>query len=227
MFFSTRREKKQAERQQTEHETADALRAAFATAEATPDIGEKLIRLDELKEDLAKKLQKYKSERGFGEGAALTAFFSAIGAGSGVGFGTSLGIAKAAAVLSVAVPGAAAALVPFGVGFAAFVGTARLADHYLGGRHAAAYDARHRALLDVCNELMPKVAALHQEALGHSPQEFAASKIFDTLYDRFPALKDRFVKEAFRKDSVPERLSQPAQPAPAAPDAGKARGLRL
>lgn len=210
MFFRKSREAR-AKMLEEDRQQVAKLRTALAKAEAEQDPGQKLLLLDDLHKDIAAQTKHFSLMRrkSFGFIATdITGAAGIIGAGIGTGIGTAIGISKAAAAIGIVMQ-APFLLPPVVVGLATVFGVSKLVGNPLKKAAGRRYDKKRQELLDTLNELGPKVSTLRMRALEADLDTLASSKNFDALYDRIPALKERFLKETFRQEPRP-----PSPPSP-------------
>lgn len=205
MFFKKSREAKEAKALEENRQIAAKLRTALTTAETAQDMGEKLILLDNLKTELAEQSRSLESRHSSAvEPALTTSLLGIVLGGPAAAAATGFGIVKLGAVLAL-VPLATVASIPAAIaaGLGASFGIRKAIKATIQKSADERVSRESKELSDTIEELGPKVYALRTEALNSSLDAFASSKMFDTVYERFPSLKDRFVKEAFRKDRSP------------------------
>lgn len=214
MFFKKSREAK-AKMLEEDRKQVAKLRTALAKAEAEQDPGQKLLLLDDLHKDITEQAKDFSLKRRKSRGfiaTDITGTAGVIAAGIGTGIGTAIGIGKTAAAIGIVLQ--APFLLPSAVvGLATVFGLSKLVGAPLLKAAGRRYDKKRQELLDTLNELGPKVGTLRMQALEADLDTLASSKNFDALYDRIPALKERFLKETFRQEPhAPISPSPPRKP---------------
>ncbi len=194
-----------------------AIKVRLAQVEACHDLGKKLILLDDLSKDLKEQHSALLRKRD-GSPAALgllaTQLLGFMFGGGAAGWAMGTAITKVAALLSVVNTGIAIPAVLI-VGSIAAVGSFRLVEKIAPDIDKADFQ-KNKALYTTLSESRIKAESLMAETLKNDLDAFSASKEFDTLYERFPSLKDRFVKESFKRsrDAVkvlPSLLTAPIE----------------
>lgn len=212
MFGLKSRKEKKALHDAAMQKQIAAINESVARAENCADPGEKLIMLDKLAENLKDQYKSLILDRDFSLAGTASLFghiFGFVAGAAGTGVATGLGLAKAATLLAVTLPNIAIAPI-VAAGILGGVGVWKLLGKVEPKIEKADYE-KNKELYTTLDESRKKVARLTEEVMALDLKAFASSKVFDTLYDRYPSLKDRFVKEAFRQTSTPA-VAPPVSP---------------